>query len=67
MKNSNNKGLVLSYAVIQFFLMQLFRENLIDIDAYVFTRNLANEEFVKKNESSKGTCVLPQFMRNVKG
>ena len=55
MKNSNNKGLVLSYAVIQFFLMQLFREKLIDIDAYVFTRNLAKEEFVKKNEISIGT------------
>ena len=57
MKNSNNKGLVSSYAVIQFFMMQLFRENLIDTDAYVFTRNLAKEEFVKKNEGSKGTYV----------
>ena len=57
MKNSNNKGLVSSHAVIQFFLMQLFRENLIDTDAYVFARNLAKEEFIKKNESSKSTYV----------
>ncbi len=57
MKNSNNKGLVLSHAVIQFFLMQLFRENLIDTDAYVFTRNLAKEELIKKSESFKSTYV----------
>ena len=37
--------------------MQLFRENLIDKDAYVFARNLAKEEFIKKNESSKSTYV----------
>ena len=37
--------------------MQLFRENLIDTDAYVFARNLAKEEFIKKNESSKSTYV----------
>ena len=40
MKNSSNKGLVSNHAIIQFFLMQLFRENLIDTDAYVFTRNI---------------------------
>ena len=57
MKNSNNKGLVSSYVVIQFFLMQLFRENLIDTDAYVFTHNMAKEEFIKKNESLKSTYV----------
>ena len=57
MKNSNNKGLVSSYAVIQFFLMQLFKENLIDTDAYVFTKSMAKEEFIKNSQSGKDVYV----------
>lgn len=50
MESSNNKGLVSSYAMVQFFLKQLFKENLIDTDTYVFAMNMAKEEYGQKQK-----------------
>ena len=50
MESSNNKGLVNSYAMVQFFLKQLFKENLIDTDTYVFALNMAKEELEQKQK-----------------
>lgn len=44
MEFSNNKRLVSRYAMVHFFLYQLFKENLINIDTYVFALNMAKEE-----------------------
>ncbi len=44
MESSNNKGLVSSYAIVQIFLKQLFKENLIDTDTYVFALSMEKEE-----------------------
>lgn len=40
MESRNNNGLVSNYAMVQFFLQQLFKENLIDTDTYVFAMNM---------------------------
>ena len=39
MESGNNKGLVSTYAMVQFFLQQLFQDNLIDTDTYVYAMN----------------------------
>ncbi len=44
MESSNNKSLVSSYAMVRFFLYQLFKDNLMDTDTYVFAMNMAKEE-----------------------
>lgn len=44
MESSNNKGLVSSYAMVQFFLYQLFKDSLIDTDTYVVAMNMTKEE-----------------------
>lgn len=50
MESSNNKGLVSSYVMVQFFLKQLFKENLIDTDTYVFASNMSKEELETKQK-----------------
>ena len=51
MESSINKRLVSSYAMVQFFLKQLFKENLIDTDTYVFALNMAKEECEQKQKN----------------
>lgn len=53
MKSINNKGLVSRYVIVQLFVQQLFIENYIDTDTYVFALNMEKEELGKKNEQSK--------------
>ena len=51
MEFGNNKDLVSTYAIVRFFLQQLFKDNLIDTDTYVYAMNSLQEEYgQKKNQ-----------------
>lgn len=50
MESGNNKGLISTYTMVRVFLQQLFQDNLIDTDTYVYAMNRLQEEYGQKKD-----------------